>query len=425
MQRTAEFIIKGTLILTLSNFLIRFLSYFYRILMARFLLPKDYGLLLIALSFQYLMVVLSSSGIAPTIAKFISASEEGEKNTVAISACLNFFLLGIIGGFFVFIFSDFIANAIFKENSLGVLIKIISVSIPFSLAIASFSGILQGEKSFFKMSVLLVSQQALVIVLSLIFIKFYLGSSAISATLGAASGFVFASFFGFALAFHAFRGWHINFPELFKIFAEIFKFSVPVSLTSISTFLLAYVDILLLGALKGSEKAGIYGAAAPTSRIILAFSAALYATILPKISELKHARDREEIKKSIKFGMLLQSIAMLFFISLLLIFARDIITFLFPKKAYLAAIAPFKILIFSSSFLGAFMFLAGFFQGIGKPALPAKLLMLAALINFILNLILIPEFSLIGAAFASLFSTFFALFLISIFFFREVSGINA
>ncbi len=65
-------IIEGTVILAFSNGLVRILGYLYRVLMGRMLTPYEYGILNLALPLQYMIMVLTSSGVAPGIAKFVA-----------------------------------------------------------------------------------------------------------------------------------------------------------------------------------------------------------------------------------------------------------------------------------------------------------------------------------------------------------------
>jgi len=404
MQVTERFILRSSLLLASGNFAIRFLSYLYRILLGRSLSPADYGMLSIALSVQYLMIVFSSSGIAPSVAKFVASSEEKEeKSRIACSASVYYALIGIIFAFLLFLLADFIAFSFFRASEMGKLIKITAFSIPSGLAIASFSGVLQGEKKMGLMSALLITEQIFIIVLSLFFINLNLGAA--GAALGSSLGFLAAGIFGIILLYLS--GFRISLSYSYSKFREIFYFSLPVSLAAIATFLLAYIDVLLLGFFKTSFDVGIYSAASPTSRLILAFSAALYATLLPSIAELKQKKSYNEIKKSVKFASMLQIVFILPFIFVSFLFSEEIITLLFGS-AYASAASSFKILVIANAFLSTFISLSAVLQAMDMQAVPAKILIFSAVLNVILNIILIPRYSLLGAAFSTLIASLFA-----------------
>lgn len=416
MQVTEKFILKSSLLLASGNFAVRFLSYLYRILMGRYLSPSDYGMLALALSVQYLMIVFSSSGVAPSVAKFVASSKEREeKSRIAYSASFYYALIGVGFAFFLLLFADFIALRFFKAQKMGGLIKITAFSLPLGLAIASFSGALQGEKRMSYMSALLIAEQVFIIAFSLFLLKLNFG--AIGAAAGSALGFFAAGIFGLMVLHRA--GLKISFSYSYSLFKEIFYFSVPVSLAAIATFLLAYIDVLLLGFFKTSFEVGIYSAASPTSRLILAFSAALYATLLPSIAELKHSKNYSEIKKSVKFSAVLQGALLIPFILISFFFSEKIITSLFGP-AYASAAPLFKILVLANAFLSIFISLSAVFQAMDRQALPAKVLIFAAALDVILNILLIPKYSLVGAAVSTLAASLFACLILVFMLFRTL-----
>jgi len=94
-------------------------------------------------------------------------------------------------------------------------------------------------------------------------------------------------------------------------------------------------------------------------------------------------------------------------LTLAIVFAPWIILLLF-NESYMQATQPFRILAIGSAFLGIFMVNSGVFQGIGMPQIPMKILSLAAALDFVLNLILIPKFGIIGSAIATSSSLSFA-----------------
>ena len=62
----------------------------------------------------------------------------------------------------------------------------------------------------------------------------------------------------------------------------------------------------------------------------------------------------------------------------------------------------------SIAFLGIFTVNSGIFQGLGKPGIPMRILIVTAILDIILNILLIPKFGINGAAEASTVSFIFA-----------------
>jgi len=399
-------LLRSSLTLTLSNLAVRFGSYVYRILMGRLLSPYEFGLLNLALPLQFFVVVLASSGIAPSLAKFIAEEHaRGElrrRDEIAASSLLYYTLAGVLLGAVFFALAP-LAIGVFREPSLVTTLRISAIALPFGFALAAISGVFQGLRRFGTLSLTLAAQQALRIAFALVLVVF-ISATANSAILGSTLGFAVAML----LAYLLFRSLGISSARRsFAAFKGVFIFSIPVSLTSVAAFALAYVDILLLGVYLPPQEVGIYSAASPTARLGLAFASALTAALLPSVAALSAKSDRAALRTQVE-----KSYRLLFPIlgattAIALLFAKPIITLLFGS-AYAEAAYPFRILTVGSFFYGFFTVNSGIFQGLGKPSLPMKILGAAAALDVLLNLLLIPGFGITGAALASSLSLAFA-----------------
>jgi stage V sporulation protein B len=402
-----EKILRGSLILTFSNVTVRFIGYVYRILMGRMLSPYEFGLLNLALPLQYMAVILASSGIAPSIAKFVSqyrAAGELEKRDRTVYSSLVYFTgIGAVFGLFFYLSAAPIGLYVFHEPRVVDLIKISSLALPLGFAAASLTGAFQGFKKFDFMAITLVFQQLLRILLAVFLV--FLGYEAFGAILGSTLGFLATM----PLAFILLKRLNLGpFSHNIGEFKGVLLFSIPVSATSLAAFILAYVDILLIGYYLTPTDVGVYSAASPTSRLLLAFFSALYATLLPSISELKAKGDIGGIKSQVRKAYGLSILAVLPTTLLAIYFSESIIALLFPGEGYSAAAEPFKILVIGTAFLGIFTLNAGIHQGLGTPKTPMKILTMAAILDILLNIVLIPLYGIQGAAMASTMSFAFA-----------------
>lgn len=399
-------ILKGSLILTLSNLSVRFTGYLFRILMGRYLTPFEFGLLSLALPLQYIVVLLASSGIAPSVAKFVSQlKEDKNQGAVAFSSLFFFTIIGAILGVIFYLSAEPIGARVFHEPEVVDLLKISSLAFPLGLATATLTGAFQGYKRFDLMAAILVTQQILRILfaVSLVFMGYKALGGIVGSTLGFLATLPLALILFIRLPFSGNK--YIISPRMFK---DVFLFSIPISLTSLATFALAYADVLLIGYFLTPVEVGVYSAASPTSRLLLAFSSALYAVLLPSISELKDKGSAPEVRTHLRRAYFLSLGGLIPVVLLSLLFAEDIISLLFPDEGYLGAVQPFKILVVGATFLGIFTVNSAVFQGLGKPETPMKLMITAALIDVVLNVVLIPHYGLIGAAYATALSFAFA-----------------
>ncbi|MGA7076610.1 MAG: polysaccharide biosynthesis C-terminal domain-containing protein, partial [Halobacteriota archaeon] len=78
-------------------------------------------------------------------------------------------------------------------------------------------------------------------------------------------------------------------------------------------------------------------------------------------------------------------------------FAREIVVFLFTN-AYLAAVLPLQTLLVGVAIFGTSMPVGGALLGAGRPDLGLKLVAVAACLNVVLNIVLVPLVGIEGAA---------------------------
>ncbi|MEE8423024.1 MAG: oligosaccharide flippase family protein, partial [Thermodesulfobacteriota bacterium] len=185
-------ILKGSLILTSSNLTVRVLGYLYRIIAGRLLTPYEFGILNLALPLQYMIILLSSSGIAPAISKFVSeyeAKKDSERRDLVISSSLVFYtLLGAALGIFFYLASPYLGIYLFHEERAIVPLKIASIALPFGMLVAVYTGIFQGFKRIEYMGATLILEQILRVVFAVLLLS--VGLSAVNAILGSTLGFI-------------------------------------------------------------------------------------------------------------------------------------------------------------------------------------------------------------------------------------------
>jgi stage V sporulation protein B len=397
MKSTKNFLITGSIILTISNVAVRLLSYVYRVIMGRLLNPYHYGILNLALPLQFAIIVLTSSGIAPSIAKFISEckAKEGDLDRLASSCIFYYTLVGVALGLGFFALAPFLGTFIFSDENVILPLQISAVAVPFGILISVYTGIFQGLKKITFMSAVLLLEQALRIILAVCLVA--IGFKAVGAIGGPTFGFVLAVPFSYYL----FKRTGLNFANRdLGIFKDVFMFSIPTTITALSSFILAYADIVIIGFYKAPTDVGIYSAASPASRLILAFTMALYAVLIPTTSELSAKGSIKDLKRYFKMSVtgLIGLVFPATFIAYS--FSTEIITLLFTN-AYVLAIPSFQILVVGVAFLSLFMMSSAIFQGLGRPMIPMKILGIFAFIDILLNFMLIPLYGIEGAAFST------------------------
>ncbi|HIF9118802.1 TPA: flippase [Photobacterium damselae] len=191
----------------------------------------------------------------------------------------------------------------------------------------------------------------------------------------------------------------------FDIILKIFKLSWPIALSSVAVSIFLQSDIIILSKLKTNIEVAHYAAVTrlmiPIGFIAYAITQAYY----PKL--ISNHKNKEEYKKAI-----IKLNALLFYSSILLATLISALSYYIMLVVYgerYSISSPLLSLMSMSiifSFLGAVVSKMLVIKGEQKHELFKS--SFSAILNIILNIILIPKFSIYGAAFASIVSLFFA-----------------
>jgi O-antigen/teichoic acid export membrane protein len=180
---------------------------------------------------------------------------------------------------------------------------------------------------------------------------------------------------------------------------DIVKTSYPMALSAISYFLMQSVDVLFLGAFDTFESIAYYSVAVKIATVTSLALISVNIVIAPKIAKIYNDRNFSELKSMIRKATrinVLISIPIL----LILFFFPDFLLSMFGDNYTLAKNA-FLILLIAQFFNSVTGPSALYLNMTGRQKILNFILLTCLLINVILNLILIPEFGMIGAASAT------------------------
>ena len=386
----------GTLVIFLSKFI-------YRILVSRYLGPSGYGLLAIGDATLNIALLFTTLGLSSGVTKFVAHyKSEGQpekiKGTI-LSAFKIVVPLSIIATIAMIIFSEYIALGIFKnENLVGVLVLFI-LAVPFFSISYILTGIfLSFQKVNYRNHINVLARAVLSIILVTIVIIFK--GNVYLIALATLISHIVPAFLGlYLLEWKTFSIVRTKIKARYN-YKEFFFFSLPLFFSGIFTSSLGWVDTFFLGALKAAADVGVYNVALSLVSTLTIFLSAFSNIFFPISSALYAKGLLAEIAKmysSITRWMFLFS----FPISLLVFaFSEKILSILFGSAYSHGAIA-LQILI-----------VAYFFKVLVGPASETlmtydktKLLFYlntgVALLNIILNYVLIPSLGILGAAIAT------------------------
>ena len=193
--------------------------------------------------------------------------------------------------------------------------------------------------------------------------------------------------------------------EVYSI-KDIFKTSYPMALSAISYFLMQSIDILFLGSFDSFETIAYYSVAVKIATVTSLALISVNIVIAPKIAQIYNDKNFLELKSMIRKATRISLAICIPFLVIVFLFSESIL--LMFGERYILAKNAFLILLLAQLFNSVFGPSALYLNMTGRQKKLNMILFISLIINVILNLILIPEFGMVGAAVGTSLSFIFA-----------------
>lgn len=183
-----------------------------------------------------------------------------------------------------------------------------------------------------------------------------------------------------------------------KILKEALEYTIPLIPTSIIWWIINLSDRIILKRYYPVEILGIYGVANKFSLIISTIFMIFYSSW--QISAIKEYKNKEYIEfyknifKIVEIILTITAILILLFLPILYKF--------FINISYINSLKYISILIFGTIFSNLSLFIGVNYITLKKTKMAFYTGIFAAIINFVLNIILIPKYGILGASLATL-----------------------
>ncbi len=396
---TKQTILKNTFWLAAGEGITRFLKLILIIYVARILGATEYGKFTFALAFVTLFVIFSDLGLSQITTREFAREKEREKEFPAILLLKILLSLGIL--LFILISSFFVAPDPVIQKAIWILAIYVLIS-NFSEIIYAFLRARQKMEYESWAKIL----QAFVIAAVGFFVLFNFPSVE-----NLSYSYLFASLVAliFILLFFHFKVFHLGFSWNSLIWKRFLGMAWPLGLGTIFAIIYLHIDSVMMGFFGQITQTGWYNAA---YRIITATLIPMYLisqSFYPVLSS-SFKESKEKLQRVWNYQMetmiLLAVPLMVGGIAL----APRIIDFVY-NPSFAPSVLAFQILIVMA---GITFFYNPFGQALIVSNQQKKffwITMSGAAINVILNFILIPKFSLYGAAFTTVVTVLFILFL--------------
>lgn len=379
--------------------------YVFTAILARFVGVEFLGIYSLASSVTRLGEVFGRAGLHSGVMRYVSRLDKETEQELIKQRIISGLKLGLIFGVLIMIIqiilAEWLAKDLFSGNELLKTVLIISaVSLPFAtvMAIAAFAT--QGYKLLkYKIIVLNITRPLVMLLCVLLSIGFFTNDSAVkypllvSTIVSALVALVFLKKLTGIQAKDIFSGVYDK---------ELLKFSYPLMFVTILGTLMHWMDIMMLGYFTDTQTVGLYHPAARTAGLLRTVLLAFMGIYAPLMSNFHRQGDFEKMSK-------LYKLVVRWIISLSLPLA--IILILYSKKIMLlfggeyVHAANVLMLLTTAAFIQTIFGGGGHtltMTGFTKINLYNSIVVVG--MNILLNIIWIPQFGMVGAAYATLVS---------------------
>lgn len=400
---------KGASYVFIGMILSKIISFFYRYYVARSLGPEGYGMIEIGISivsFAWVFASLGITGAPARYAAFFRAKSDERRIKGTIHACLIMLLpLAVVSTIILLVISPILAPVVTSNplvsGEMTFILYIMSVTIPFIILNAVFRESLRGLQN---MKHLMYSEYIIFNSVQLGFVLVFLSLG--WDVIGAAMAYLLSIVITTASFFYYMQ--KRTFPIISKIraikpYREILFFSLPLFLGSVSIVFLTWTDTLFIGVFQNATWSGIYNAALPLAGMIFVIQKAFGGLVMPMVTEMHVKNNKEQIARLYKNVTNWIFYAGFPFLLILTLFSGNALNFVFGPD-YVPGAVALSILTLGY-FINSILSNSGpILIAMKKTKVISFNRTLAAVLNIILNFILIPIYGIMGAAAATMFS---------------------
>jgi O-antigen/teichoic acid export membrane protein len=361
---------------------------FLLIYAARVLGAEQFGVFSFSLAFCSIFLIFSNLGLSEIITRELVKDKEREKDYSAIISLKTVLSIGTL-------FLIFLASLFVEENIRKIIwiIGIYVVSKHFLVIVYAFFRARQKMKyeAWIKMS-----QALITLVLGMILLRYISSVTTLSYVL---MGSVLLTIVFVLILFSLFI-MPISLSLDFKIWKRFLKLSWPLGLTVLFAAIYVYIDSVMMGFWGQITQVGWYNAAYRIVGVLTITSSLIGASFFSILSKLFN-QSKEEFYKVFKYYLKLMIILSLLVIIFGIPLSSHVINIVYGEE-FLPAVFALQLLIIMAALYSMYN---SFYLGLIAANQQKKVFwisLIGAITNIIFNLILIPRYSLYGAASATL-----------------------
>ena len=379
-----------------------------RIVLGKELGPSGLGLYTLVFTLYMFGMQFAAFGIGAALTKYIAQYHDDlpKIKEYITSGVLGSMVSGTVFGILLYLLSGIISIQFFHNPEMTNLLKLTAFCFPFIAMQKVVIGALNGMRRMKLYAFVNIVQNASVMVVSIVLVMLFdMGVR------GAVIGYVVPTIVMGVLSLIIIReNFSIKMGILRTALTEISLFGFYVVLANSIGMINTQVDSLMIGHFMSETDVGYYAVAVLFMQAITLLPQAVQRVTGPSIARYYGKKDYANIRSLIKGTMFKISLITIFIALFLAIFGKILIGIIFTKE-FLPAYIPLLILLIGYSIHAALVSVGSCLSSIGKVKIIFRISLMCAVLNTLLNIILIPRFGLIGAASATSASLIFTSFI--------------
>lgn len=372
----------STIILFISNFIVRILGFLYRIFLSRTIGTTGLGIFHMVFNLLMMCVSITTTGV-PTalsclVAKKKALKDKHNMNVLFIGTLYVAFLISITISIIVCLYSNFIAFKLLKDSNLNIYILAICPAISLITISNVLRGYYYGVKKVTIPAIGQILEQLGRISFVVLLILYFKNPSmnSLIALLGVSVGEIVNIIF---ITFNLYKDpdvenkYTINMREFVDGTLETIKMAVPITCNRMSSIVLQSVSSMLipsrlaLSGIEYSKALSLYGVIGgmvfPFLFLPFTVTSALVVNLIPSISQEVAVKNYKNINKKIYFSLLLTLLVGLLSSIGFYFFGEQLCLLIFKNKE---AGIYLKALSISSLFIVLNHTISGILHSIGK-----------------------------------------------------------
>lgn len=404
IDESLQKIAKGSTAVLLGTILSLVLGFLSRIILVRFTTQNEYGIYSLALTIVTICTMISALGLQDGTTRYIAyfrgKNETKNVQDIIISSIITSLVASILVTGLVFTIADYIATEIFNSPDISYILRIMSVSIPFSVLINIIVSVFRGfdrvtTRVYFNN--ILQPSIYLFILGAAVYFNCSFAEVVVAYLVAILITFlvIFVYFFKEMPLLFSWKQIHINHNT--KI---LLQKSIPLLGVNILLLTMAWTDTLMLGYFKTTEIVASYNAVYPIAALVSTGINSIGYLYVPIISNLYSKNQIEELGRINENATKWNFVVTLPIFSIIFLFPEFVLNMLYGSR-YIEASNVLQVLALGFIINSFFGFNYYTLISAGKSRLLMNCSLISSILNVILNLILIIPFGMFGAAIAS------------------------